>query len=49
MYFFARGDNVAGVASYQAQDNISLDHVPEPATMSLIALGGLALLRRRRK
>ena len=25
------------------------EHVPEPATMSLLALGGLAVLRRRRK
>ena len=30
-------------------DNAYFDLVPEPATMSLLALGGLALLRRRRK
>ncbi len=30
-------------------DNVRISGIPEPATMSLIALGGLALLRRRRK
>ena len=30
-------------------DAVSLDAIPEPATLSLLALGGLALLRRRRK
>ena len=30
-------------------ENITLNVVPEPATMSLLALGGLAILRRRRK
>jgi hypothetical protein len=30
-------------------DNVSLDVVPEPATMSLLALGGLAGLIRRRR
>jgi len=33
-------------ASY---DNLSVNVVPEPATMSLLALGGLASLRRRRR
>jgi hypothetical protein len=36
-------------ASVMYYDDISLVQVPEPATMSLLALGGLALLRRRRK
>ena len=30
-------------------DNAGFDIVPEPATMSLLALGGLALLKRKRK
>jgi len=30
-------------------DAVSLDAIPEPATLSVLALGGLALLRRRRK
>jgi hypothetical protein len=30
-------------------DNLSVNVVPEPATMSLLALGGLASLRRRRR
>jgi hypothetical protein len=30
-------------------DNVSLTAVPEPMTLSLLALGGLAMLRRRRR
>ena len=30
-------------------DNVSINPVPEPATLSLLALGALALLRRRRR
>ena len=29
-------------------DNVSLSQIPEPATLSLLAIGGLALLRRRK-
>lgn len=29
-------------------DNVNVDYVPEPATMSLMAFGGLALLKRKR-
>ena len=31
-----------------AMDNLSITLIPEPTTLSLLALGGLALLRRRR-
>lgn len=40
---------VDGGTWYPASGPIRLDLVPEPATLSLLALGGLALLRRRRK
>ena len=54
---FTTGDGVVGdqlrvelvttgtIQSYF--DNVRLEAVPEPATMGLLALGGLALLRRR--
>ena len=32
---------------YTYVDNVFLGHVPEPATLSLLALGGLAMMRRR--
>jgi len=34
--------------AYHGVDNLGA-HIPEPATLSLLALGGLAVLRRRRK
>jgi len=34
---------------WMVSDGVSLDVVPEPATMSLLALGALALIRRRRR
>ena len=50
------GDNLAirasadGGAGWMAFDNFTVDVVPEPATMSLLGIGGLlALVRRRRK
>ncbi len=44
---WARGSWGSGAnASF---DYITVSEVPEPATMSLLALGGVALLRRRRK
>ena len=39
------GRNATG--SQSRFDDVSLGYVPEPATMSLLALGGLALLRRK--
>ena len=30
-------------------DDVSISVVPEPATMSLLALGGMAMLRRKKK
>lgn len=38
-----------GNGSISMWDNIDVSIVPEPATMSLLALGGLALIRRRRR
>jgi len=40
---------VTADASVMYYDDISLIEIPEPATMSLLALGGLAMLRRRRR
>jgi hypothetical protein len=38
-----------GNGSMSAFDNINITSVPEPATMSLLAIGGLALIRRRKR
>ena len=37
------------LGTYYGASNGGVDAIPEPATMSLLALGGLAALRRRRK
>jgi len=39
---------VTGADSHLKNEPLTITYVPEPATMGLIALGGLALLRRRR-
>ena len=36
-------DNIGGIGS------LTIEAIPEPATMSLLAIGGLALLRQRRR
>lgn len=41
-------DNVSADRSWMGLDNVRLDMIPEPATMALFSIGGLALLRRRR-
>jgi hypothetical protein len=41
LYFAASSDNYLGL------DDVSVTCVPEPVTLSLLTLGGLALLRRR--
>jgi fibronectin-binding autotransporter adhesin len=46
-FFNALGANPFRVV--QLGNRLYLEQVPEPTTMSLLALGGLALLRRRRK
>ncbi len=45
---FWKGDFGAGEEAIWV-DNIQVGLVPEPATMSLLALGGVAMLRRRKK
>jgi hypothetical protein len=47
------GDDVVTFTGYQnigwnGLDNVSLTPIPEPATLCLLGLGGLALLRKRR-
>jgi hypothetical protein len=42
------GDSPGNGIGYHTVDNLTLEVTPEPATMSLLVLGGLACLRRRR-
>jgi hypothetical protein len=42
-------DRTVGLADLRVLDLIGYDIVPEPATLTLLALGALAMLRRRRK
>ncbi len=41
--------NLNGTGAYMVYDGITLTGVPEPSSAALLGLGGLALLRRRRK
>ncbi|MBT3200132.1 MAG: PEP-CTERM sorting domain-containing protein [Phycisphaerales bacterium] len=47
-YSFAFTARTGGATETLNLDNVNITTVPEPATMSLLALGGLAMLRRRR-
>jgi hypothetical protein len=49
--FGIRTDRAGGLTPESSLDNLVIEGavVPEPATMSLLALGGLAVLRRRRR
>jgi hypothetical protein len=50
-YSFLAGSNVASTRTEADGDDtlVYATAIPEPATMSLLALGGLAVLRRRRR
>jgi len=43
------GDDGNGTENYAFMDNVQLQSVPEPSSMALLGLGGLALILRRRK
>ena len=47
-YDWAVEDYVETVAVGTIMDSVTIEQIPEPMTMSLLGLGGLALLRRRR-
>ncbi len=43
------GGVIGGVGNYASMDNVVVSSVPEPATMTALALGAAAMLRRRNK
>jgi hypothetical protein len=46
---FTPTSNWAGNTEYNGLSEVQFTAVPEPATMSLLAIGGIALIRRRRR
>jgi hypothetical protein len=48
LQFNAATGGAAGSTSILEIDNVSVDVVPEPSSLALLGLGGLALMRRRR-
>ncbi len=44
-----RGPTSSSFTTFPRVDNVMMEYVPEPATLSLLALGGLGALTRRRR
>ncbi len=48
-YVFSKATWTGNYMEFYKADNLTFSPVPEPATLSLLALGGLAPVRRKRK